>query len=196
MDFQSAGYREWGTKMQDDITDATRWAIQQKVAIPDRICLFGSSYGGYAALMGVAREPDLYRCAVGFAGVYDLELTRESGNISQSRTGRAFLAKAFGTDPADLRARSPVSHVQNIRAPVLLVHGKEDWQADYKQATRMKKALEQSGKSLEWMVLRGEGHGVYDEESRREVYERILSFLDQHLKHATTSAATKQAAQG
>jgi dipeptidyl aminopeptidase/acylaminoacyl peptidase len=192
MDFEAAGYKEWGAKMQDDITDATRWAIQQKVAIPERICLFGSSYGGYAALMGVAREPDLYRCAVGYAGVYDLELTRESGNIPQSRSGRAYLAKALGDDPADLRARSPVNHIQKIRAPVLLVHGKEDWQADYKQATEMKKALEQNGKQFEWMALRGEGHGVYDEASRRQVYERILSFLDQHLKPATTDAVAGQ----
>jgi len=196
MDFQAAGYKEWGAKMQDDITDATRWAIQQKVAIPERICLFGSSYGGYAALMGVAREPDLYRCAVGYAGVYDLELTRESGNIAQSRSGSAYLAKALGDDPADLRARSPVNHVQKIRAPVLLVHGKEDWQADYRQATEMKKALERNGKQFDWMTLRAEGHGVYDEASRREVYERILSFLGQHLKPATTDAVARQVDEG
>src|SRR5688572_29239018 len=192
MYFQAAGYREWGAKMQDDITDATRWAIQQRVAIPERICLFGSSYGGYAALMGVAREPDLYRCAVGYAGVYDLELTRKSGDISQSRSGSAFLEKTLGDDLADLRARSPVNLVQKIRAPVLLVHGKEDWRADYEQATAMKKAFEQNGKQFEWMALKGEGHGVYDEASRREVYERILSFLDRHLKPATTDAVVRQ----
>jgi dipeptidyl aminopeptidase/acylaminoacyl peptidase len=187
MDFETAGYREWGARMQDDITDATRWAIEQKAAIPDRICIMGWSYGGYAALMGVAREPELYRCAVGLAGVYDLELAMESGNIPQTRTGRSYLAKVLSDDPAELRARSPINHVQSIRAPVFLVHGKQDSQADYTQATRMKKALEQSSKSFEWMALGGEAHGVYDEASRREVYERVLSFLDQSLRGAANN---------
>lgn len=196
MDFQVAGYKEWGSKMQDDVTDATRWAIQQRVAMPGRICLFGSGYGGYAALMGVAREPDLYRCAVGYAGVYDLELARKSRRMVRSRFGRAFLAKTLGNDPAVLRGRSPVNLVQQIRAPVLLVHGKADWEADYEHAAKMKKALERNGKQFEWMALRGEGPVVYDEASRREVYERILSFLDKHLQPATPEAVARHADQG
>ena len=181
MEFQSAGYRQWGASMQDDLTDATRWAIDQKITEPNRICIFGGSYGGYAALMGAAREPDLYRCVVGYAGVYDLELMLSSADVPDSRSGRAYLSKALGDDLADLRARSPVNHAQHIKAPVLLVHGAKDWRADYEQATRMKDALEKHKKSFEWIPLSREGHGVYDEETRREVYERILAFLDKHL---------------
>jgi dipeptidyl aminopeptidase/acylaminoacyl peptidase len=88
MDFESAGYREWGAKMQDDVTDATRWAIDQKIASADRICIYGASYGGFAALMGAAREPDLYRCAIGYAGVYDLQLIWESDSSADSKSGR------------------------------------------------------------------------------------------------------------
>jgi dipeptidyl aminopeptidase/acylaminoacyl peptidase len=188
MDFEAVGYRQWGVSMQDDVTDATKWAIEQKIAQPDRICIFGGSYGGYAALMGAAREPDLYRCVVGYAGVYDLELMLTSADIPDSRIGQAYLVKALGTDVADLRARSPVHQAQHIKAPVLLIHGAKDWRADYEQATRMKEALQKHSKSLEWLALSREGHGVYDEATRKEVYERIIAFLDKHLKSENVAA--------
>jgi dipeptidyl aminopeptidase/acylaminoacyl peptidase len=182
MDFESSGYREWGAKMQDDLTDATRWAIDNKTADPDRICIFGSSYGGYAALMGAVREPKLYRCAIGYAGVYDLELLLSSGDVPRSRLGRAYLNVALGDDVAQLRARSPAFNAAQIQIPTLLIHGKEDSRADFKQAKKMKAALEANRKDFEWMALSREGHGAYDEETRREVYERILQFLDRHLQ--------------
>jgi dipeptidyl aminopeptidase/acylaminoacyl peptidase len=188
IDFQSAGYHEWGGKMQDDVTDATRWAIEQKIAPADRICIYGGSYGGFAALMGVAREPDLYQCAIGYAGVYDLPLMWESGDVPDSRGGRDYLARVLGSDVAKLRAQSPVYNVQNIKAPVLLIHGKVDGRADYEHAKRMREALEKSQKKVEWLALSGEGHGVYDEDSRREVYERILQFLDANLMKARTAS--------
>jgi dipeptidyl aminopeptidase/acylaminoacyl peptidase len=181
MDFEAAGYREWGAKMQDDITDATRWAVEQKITTADRICIYGISYGGYAALMGAAREPDLYRCAIGYAGVYDLQLMFESGDVPDFRSGAAYLDRVLGNDVAKLRAQSPINSAQNIKAPVLLIHGKLDGRADYEHAQRMKAALEKNQKKVEWLALGREGHGIYDEESRREVYERILQFLATNL---------------
>jgi dipeptidyl aminopeptidase/acylaminoacyl peptidase len=189
MDFESAGYGEWGAKMLDDIADATRWAIQQNIAPDDRICIYGASYGGFASLMTAAREPELYRCAIGYSGVYDLELVWESGDIPDSRSGRAYLERVLGTDVAKLRAQSPVYNVQSIKAPVLLIHGKADWRADYEQAQRMKAALEKNQKKVEWLALGREGHGIYDEDTRREVYERILQFLDANLKTPQPAAA-------
>jgi len=182
VDFQTSGYHEWGGRMQDDLTDATRWAIEQKIATPDRVCIFGASYGGYAALMGAVREPGLYRCAVGYAGVYDLELMRSSGDIPKSRIGRNYLDKTLGDDVAQLRARSPTRLATSIQAPVFLIHGTEDFRADFDQAQAMKTALERAGKRFEWLALSREGHGIYDEETRQEAYQRILGFLDQHLK--------------
>jgi dipeptidyl aminopeptidase/acylaminoacyl peptidase len=182
--FETSGYHQWGARMQDDITDATRWAIERKIADAGRICIFGASYGGYAALMGGVREPTLYRCAIGYAGVYDLELMLSSGDVPRSRIGRSFLNTALGDDPAELRSRSPVFNAARIQIPVLLIHGKEDARADFKQAKKMKAALEANHRNFEWMALSREGHGVYDEETRREVYERILKFLDLHLRRA------------
>lgn len=182
MDFAQAGYREWGGKMQDDVTDATRWAIEQKIAPAERICIYGTSFGGYAALMGAVREPDLYRCAIGYAGVYDLELLLQSGDLPDSNAGKAYLERALGSDVATLRARSPVYNAQNIRAQVLLIHGTEDGRADFEHAKRMRAALEKNQKKVEWLALAREGHGIYDEETRREVYERILQFLDANLR--------------
>jgi dipeptidyl aminopeptidase/acylaminoacyl peptidase len=188
-DFEAAGYGEWGAKMQDDVTDATRWAIEQKIAPADRTCIYGISYGGFAALMGAAREPELYRCAIGYAGVYDLELMWESGDVPDSRRGRAYLERVLGTDVAKLRAQSPVHNAQNIKAPVLLIHGKADGRADYEHAQRMKAALEKNNKKVEWLSLGREGHGIYDENTRREVYERILQFLDANLKTPQSTAS-------
>lgn len=181
VDFERAGYRQWGKSMQDDLTDATHWAIEQKIAQPDRVCIYGASYGGYAALMGVIREPKLYRCAIGYAGVYDLELMLSSSDIPTSRVGRSYLQLALGDDREDLHERSPVYHAGAIAVPVLLIHGKADWRADFEQATRMKAALDRNKKQYEWMELRGEGHGVYDEETRRDVYEHIIDFLNRNL---------------
>ena len=188
--FEQAGYREWGGRMQDDVTDATRWAIEQKVAPADRICIFGASYGAYAALMGAAREPKLYRCAIGLAGVYDLELMLTSADVPRSRSGRAYLGDVLGDDKEQLHARSPVYSAKLIEAPVMLIHGEADWRADFEQASRMKAALERNGKTVEWLALAGEGHGIYDEKSRSEVYERVLAFLDRHLMPKEAAAAT------
>lgn len=182
--FQESGFGEWGARMQDDLTDATRWAVEEGIAVEDRICIFGSSYGGYAALMGAVREPGLYRCVVGHAGVYDLELMHSTGDIRYTRLGQSYLGEVLGNDRSLMRARSPAHNAERIEAPVLLVHGTDDSRVDYKHAGQMRRALEKHGKPYEWIPLRGEGHGITDEASRAEVYTSILAFLDRHLKQA------------
>jgi dienelactone hydrolase len=179
--FQKAGYGEWGASMQDDLTDATRWAIDQGITKADSICIYGASYGGYAALMGAVREPDLYRCAIGHAGVYDLPLMFEAGDTQSWRVGEAMLKRYLGDEQDLLRERSPAYNADRIKVPVMLIHGKSDWRADFEHAVRMKKALENAGKSFEWLELKGEGHGIYNEETRLDVYGRILAFLERHL---------------
>lgn len=181
-EYMAKGFGEWGAAMQDDLTDATLWAVDQGIASRDRICIFGSSYGGYAAMMGAVREPGLYRCAIGHAGVYDLELLHSTGDIRFSRRGRNYLEEAIGSDRSVLRARSPAHNAERIEIPVLLVHGTDDGRADYKHAAQMRKALDKHGKQYEFIALRGEGHGIDDEKSRAEAYTRILDFLDLHLK--------------
>ncbi|MBL0222785.1 MAG: prolyl oligopeptidase family serine peptidase [Xanthomonadales bacterium] len=144
--FQKAGYGEWGGKMQDDVTDATRWAIEQEAADPKRIRIFGGSYGGYAALQGAVREPDLYRCAIGYAGVYDLRLMKSRGDIPQTFRGEGYLDMVLGKDDALLAQRSPVNQVERIKADVMLIVGGQDKRVPPVQGENMRSALLKRGK--------------------------------------------------
>jgi dipeptidyl aminopeptidase/acylaminoacyl peptidase len=194
--FSRSGYRQWGATMQDDLTDATRWAVAQGITTDDNICIYGSSFGGYAALMGAAREPTLYRCAAGGFGVYDLELMFERGDTQASEWGEEYLEDVLGTDPESLRARSPAYLADRIQAPVLLIHGQEDWRADISHATRMRSALERAGKNVTWLALAGEGHGIYNEKNREEAYGTLLAFFGKHLRQSGPSSASQEAATG
>jgi len=177
--FLQAGAREWGGRMQDDLTDATRWAIEQKIADPSKICIFGASYGGYAALMGAAREPDLYRCAVGYVGVYDLELMHRQGSrVSKSR--RTWTHEWVGSR-GTLASVSPTRLAASIKVPVLLAAGGEDEIAPIAHSKRMEKALREAGVPVETLYFDTEGHGFYTEPHRREFYTRLLDFLARHL---------------
>ena len=177
--FLHAGAREWGGRMQDDLTDATQWAIDAKIADPQRICLYGASYGGYAALMGVVRAPRLYRCAAGYVGVYDLELMRRK----TARTSRSL--RNWGEDwigsRGTLASVSPSALADRIKVPVLLVAGGEDEIAPIAHSKRMEKALRAAGVPVQTLYVDSEGHGFYTEAHRREFYTRLLAFLADHL---------------
>ena len=192
-EFLYTGYGKWGTLMQDDLTDATLWAIDSGIATRDRICIYGASYGGYAAMMGVVREPDLYQCAIAYVGVYDLGLMFEKGDIPTRDSGVTFLKEAVGEDEQDLRARSPLHNLEKLKAPVFIVHGGEDYRVDVEHAYRLRERLEELDKPYEWMLKEKEGHGFYRPENRLELYERMLAFLGKYIGPGTTS--TKEAAQ-
>lgn len=183
--FEESGYRKWGREMQDDVTDATRWAIDQGIADPARICIAGASYGGYSALMGVIREPDLYRCAFAFVGVYDLGLMYGRGDIPESKWGRDYLEKALGTDQADLAARSPVNGVAAIKAGLFIAHGGQDDRAHPEHYRSLRRALDAAGKPYQWHYEETEGHGYNDVDNRVELYEKALTFFAQHLGRPT-----------
>jgi dipeptidyl aminopeptidase/acylaminoacyl peptidase len=167
--------------MQDDITDGVRWAIRDGVADSQRICIYGGSYGGYAALTGAFREPELFRCAVGMAGVYDLPLMFEKGDIRSVERGQNYLRTVLGTDKDDLRSRSPVYNADKIRIPVLLLHGEDDERAPFEHAKRLRAALEKAGNKPEWFVEDAEAHGFRNEGNRAAAYRRILAFFDRNL---------------
>ncbi len=180
-DFQRAGYRQWGLRMQDDLTDATRWAVQQGYADPRRMCIYGASYGGYAALEGVVREPDLYRCAIGYVGVYDLELMYRDGDIPRGLFGKRYLEMVLGRDSTDLRARSPAANVDKIKAALMIAVGGRDERVPPSQAKALRAALDKAGKPYEWLLKDAEGHGFYRAENRQELYTRLLAFLTANL---------------
>lgn len=193
-DFQEAGYRQWGRAMQDDLTDATRWAIAHADVDPKRICIWGESYGGYAALMGAVREPLLYRCVVGMAGPYDLPTMFRWGDTHRSKWGRRYLTRVLGDDMAQLREASPSAHAERIGARVMLVQGMRDERVSPEHLRAMQAALD-----AENIVYRGyfpsdETHGFYGEKSRRKYYESVLDFLDDNLR--ATSRTTGENAVG
>ena len=173
--YMRRGFGEWGALMQDDITDATRWAIKSGLADADRVCIMGTSYGGYAALMGVAREPDLYGCAVGLAGIYDLKLMERAGDIRERVSGIHYIRQILGN--ADLETRSPAQLADRIRAEVMLVHGGIDRRAPPMHARRMREALERTGKQVTWLFENDQGHGFIGNEVNQNLYERILAFI-------------------
>jgi len=181
-EFEAAGYGKWGREMQDDITDGVRWAIADGAIDPNRICIFGSSYGAYAALTGAYREPDLFRCAIGMSGVYDLPMMFEKGDIPRTDYGVRYLEEAVGTDQEELKRRSPAYNAERIKASVLLIHGAQDQRAPIQHAVRMKAALEKAGNPPEWLTESGEAHGFQDEKHRALAYEKILDFLAKHLE--------------
>lgn len=176
--FQKAGYKQWGAKMQDDLTDGTRWVIEQGYADPKRICAYGASYGAYASLMAVAREPGLYQCAIGYVGVYDLRLLRSRGDIRRSFYGEGYLDMVLSKDDADLWAHSPTAMANQIKAKVMLISGGEDQRAPAVHSENLRSALKQNGVDVDWLYKSNEGHGFYKQENKVELYERMLGFLD------------------
>ncbi len=179
--FQRSGYRQWGLKIMDDIVDGTRWAMADGRIDPKRVCIWGSSFGGYAALMGVAREPELYRCAISMAGATNLIITRKWGDTHRTEWGRHYLDEAVGDDEKALYEQSPVKHVANIQAKVLLIHGNDDQRVSFEHARAMVAAMEKAGKPMETFFFDDETHGVYGEKNRREYYGRVLKFLRANL---------------
>jgi len=187
VDFRQAGAREWGARMQDDLTDATRWAIGQGIADASRICIVGASYGGYAALMGAAREPDLYRCAVGYVGVYDLEAVHREDSRT-ARWMRTWTNDWLG-ERGSLKAKSPIHMAERIKSPVLLVAGGEDRIAPIAHSRKMERALRAAGKPVESFYVASEGHGFYADENQRAYLTRLLDFLSRHLGGRTAADA-------
>ena len=177
--FMEAGYEQWGKAMQDDLTDATRWAIAQGIADPNRICMYGASYGAYASLMGAAKEPNLYRCVVGNVGTYDLTL-QISGTTRGG--GRENPLKTFFGDVAqdDLASVSPVFQAGKIRAPVFLAAGEKDTTCPPEQSKYMQQALNKAGNPTELVIYPGEGHGNRKLENQIDLATRILAFFDKH----------------
>ncbi|WP_313343507.1 prolyl oligopeptidase family serine peptidase [Stenotrophomonas sp.] len=185
--YENAGARQWGAAMQDDVTDATRWAIAQGHADASRICIYGASYGAYAAMMGAAREPALYRCAAGYVGVYDLPMMHTTGDIQRSGSGSTYLKEWLGS-PAEVAAVSPVNLADRIKVPVFLAAGGEDERAPIQHTKRMEAALQKAGVPVESLYYSTEGHGFYTDPHRREYYAKLLGFLSRSLGGKTASA--------
>lgn len=179
-EFLEAGYRKWGREMQDDVTDATLWAIEQGYADKDRICIYGGSYGGYSSLMGVVREPDLYQCSVGYVGVYSLPVMKTDGDIPSRESGRRYLSRVIGDNKAELEANSPAFNVNRIQVPLFIVHGENDVRVPMAQYNALTRALKAAKKPYQSMV-RDEGHGFQKEQNRFDLYRELELFFAKHI---------------
>jgi dipeptidyl aminopeptidase/acylaminoacyl peptidase len=174
-----AGRQAWGTVMHDDITAGARWLASQGIADPARLCIVGWSYGGYAALTGVVKEPQLYRCAVSIAGVSDL--SQLANDDEHFYGGREEVREATGTDKAQLAAQSPVLHADQIKVPVLLVHGDDDSTVRLSQSEAMLRALKQHGVPSELVVIKGGEHSLLRPQMRLTLYTKLEAFLAANL---------------
>lgn len=171
-------------RMHNDVTDATRFLIQQGLADPKRIAIMGSSFGGYLAVCGVAFEDGLYRCAITEDGVFDWEaLVQQQADNENARPGEnEILASRFGQFSHDqLMEISPVAHVDRIHVPVLIAHGREDTVVSVRQSQVLATALKEHGVPHEVFIRRGEGHGFYNYTNRVDYYHRVEAFLAANL---------------
>ncbi len=181
-DFETAGDDEWGLAMQDDITDGVKAMIEQGIADPNRIAIVGGSYGGYAALMGAVKTPDLYRCAVAYAPVTDLpKFISERAVYKFSDRNIPGLGHK-GEDKERLKTTSPINNVDKINIPILLVHGDKDRTVDVSHSEKMASKLKRKNKAVKLIVQEEGDHGPSLGQHRIELLREMEAFLAAHMR--------------
>ena len=181
--FLEASYKQWGLRMQDDITDGVKWLIGQGIADPGRIAIYGGSYGGYATLAGLCFTPELYACGIDYVGVSNL-FTFMQTIPPYWRPMLEMMYEQVGnpeTDREQLAATSPALHAENIRVPLLIAQGANDPRVNKAESDQMVEALRQRGITVEYMVKDNEGHGFHNQENRFDFYRAVEKFLQAHL---------------
>ncbi|WP_420429924.1 prolyl oligopeptidase family serine peptidase [Kordiimonas sp.] len=176
--FEAAGYDQWGGLMQDDVTDATRWAIEAGIADAQRVCIVGGSYGGYAALMGAVKEPDLYACAASLNGVSDLVMQEDR---LKDFFGRRDFAKKIGLKGHNTKDVSPYHQAARIKSPVMILHAEDDPVVPFVHGEKMYKALARFKKDVTFVPLRSADHFFDTEQSRRDMLAALEKFLTKHI---------------
>ncbi len=184
--FEEAGYGQWGLKSQDDITDGVKKLIADGIADPKRICIVGASYGGYAALAGAAFTPDLYACAVSFAGVSDIAkmLRSDASDFGSDSWAVSEMNRSIGNrydDSGKLAATSPARHADSIKCPVLLLHGAGDTTVRIEQSEEMRDALQAAHKSVAYVRFEGDSHYMLLADTRIRVLKETEAFLQKNI---------------
>lgn len=177
-----AGRGEWGKKIQDDITDSVTALTKENIIDPDRVCIMGWSYGGYAALAGATFTPDLYKCVISVNGIGDVvEMLDELNEDSEAYNYWQEVINKKNLDNEFLKSISPINHVKNVKAPVLLIHGQRDQIVDIDQSEEMFDELEDADKEVTFIEIRGDNHYLLKYESRIKTLKAIDDFLQKHL---------------
>jgi dipeptidyl aminopeptidase/acylaminoacyl peptidase len=184
----TASFKQWGLAMQDDITDGALHLVRDGIVDKSRMCLFGGSYGGYATLQGLVKDPDLWRCGVAYLAVTDLELQQ---TVAWSDTAR--LSDFYETDfkryvgdkdrdREQFQKTSPAKNAEKFKAPVLLAMGADDQRVPLIHGTTMRDAMDKAGKPIEYVVYTGEAHGFNKDQNVVDFYTRMEHFLATHLR--------------
>jgi dipeptidyl aminopeptidase/acylaminoacyl peptidase len=182
-EFWEKSFKQWGKTMQDDISDGVKWLIDQGIADPKRVAIYGGSYGGYATLAGLTFSPELYACGVDYVGVSNL-FTFQSSIPPYWEPYKEMLYEMVGHPQKDsllLRDASPVFHVDNIKAPLLIAQGLNDPRVNKAESDQMVEALKKKGIDVPYMVKDNEGHGFRNEENRFDFYGAMEQFFFKHL---------------
>ncbi len=184
LELKKAGKKQWGEKMLNDIYQATVEVSARTDIDANKICLFGMSYGGYAAAMLTILHPDTYRCAVDVAGVSDINLYLNSTrhNKVQDKWGIEYIGDPVA-EYEELKNKSPLYQVENLTRPILIMHGDEDDRVDVEHSYRLKRMLEKHNKSFQWQIFPGEKHGNFEIETRVQLYSKAIKFLKENLNH-------------
>ena len=185
--FQDAGHLQWGQGIQNDIIDATQWAIGQGYVDKERICIYGGSFGGYSSLMAPIRAPGLFQCTFGYVGVYDVDMMFKKGDIPERESGQRYLRRTHGSDTKSWAENSPARRAGEVKIPVYLAAGARDVRTPPEQTELMNKALIAAGNPPEGMIIQsGEMHGFYDVENRVKLYTTMLEFFSRHIGGTVT----------
>jgi len=189
--FEDSGFKQWGVGIQQDIIDGVHWAIDQGYVDAKHICVYGGSFGGYSSLMQPIRAPELYKCAIDYAGVADLRIQSERSDTRRSRSGNAYLRAAMGKDDDEYtRENSPIDLVDKFKVPVLIVHGEDDPRVPFENAKLWRSAMEKRGIPTEWLAKPKELHGFFKEENNEERYKVMEAFLEKYLGPGAPAAQT------
>ena len=185
--FEESGYKEWGGKMQEDLEDAVAFLIKEGLVDASKVCIVGASYGGYAALMGAVKTPDMFQCVVRYKWCHALARAGVEFDLNkfESEELHNFIKESIGDPDVDadmLKARSPALLAKNIKVPVLLIHGDKDDVVPYEQAEMMEKAMKKHNKTVEFITLEDTGHSIfYYDDDIRTVYDAVERFLAESL---------------
>ncbi len=183
MAFLESGYGQWGRKMQTDLSDGVRDLAAKGIVDPKRVCIVGASYGGYAALAGATLDPDVYRCAVSFAGLSDLRgfitWAKDRNGQSAYRYWTRFMGAQDARDAA-LTEISPIEHIDRVKVPVLLIHGRDDTVVPLAQSEAMAEALKKAGKPVELVVQKGGDHWLSNSDTRLQMLASTMAFVEKN----------------
>jgi dienelactone hydrolase len=179
-----AGFREWGGKMQNDITDGVKYLIAKGIADATRIGIYGASYGGYATMAGLCFTPELYRCGINYVGVTDIDLILKEYPLPKKINDAidAVMIADRSKDKDWIKSRSIQNNIGKVRAPVLMAYGMKDWRVPPKHGRILKRALDRNNIPNKLIIKANEGHGYRNEDNIFEFYREVDAFLEQHMK--------------